>query len=127
MALRPLGDVCKVELVVDEFGFGGDETTTGVDNGILVELPDQFNWFGFWSFAFERSFGEAVKLKEFHDYYKQFIGKRVFWPSLSEKGMVFKEGDKKFAIIKITSLIGVAEPDDKVFNLYDEKTGRYAA
>lgn len=126
MALRPLGDVCMVELSIDEYGFGGDEKAN-VDNGILVALPDRFNYFGYFSFAFEESFVATKKLDELYNYYKSLIGKRVFWPSLTEKGMVFTEGGKRYAMIKLTSLIGIAEPTDTVRNVYDEKSGGYAA
>lgn len=126
MALQPLGDVAMIELEVDEFGFGGDEDR-GVDNGILAALPDKFNYFGFFSFSFEDSFMAHDELKELHTYYTGLIGKRVFWPSLSEKGMVFRDGEKRYAMIKLTSLIGHCEPDDEVRNVYNEKSGAYAA
>lgn len=126
MALRPLGDVCMVELSTDEYNFGGDDKAN-VDNGILVQLPDKFNYFGFFSFAFEESFMSRKELDDLYKYYEQLKGKRVFWPSLSEKGMVFKEGNKRYAMIKLTSIIGCAEPGDGVHNVYDGNNGGYSA
>lgn len=126
MALKPLGDVAMIELSTDEYNFGGTDDN-GVDNGILVELPNEFNYFGFFSFSFEESFMAHDKLADLHKYYTSLIGKRVFWPSLSEKGMIFRDGEKRYAMIKLTGLIGCAEPDDEVYNVYNEKTGGYSA
>lgn len=126
MALRPLGDMGLIELSTDKFNFGGKDDEN-VDNGILVGLPDKLNYFGFFSFAFENSFMARKELDELYDYYKTLIGKRVFWPSLSEKGLVYRDGEKRYALIKLTSLAGTSELDDAVSNVYNDRSGAYAA
>lgn len=124
MALVPIGDVIKVEIQTDEHGFGGE--TKSVDSGIVVAFADKFNFFGFHSFAFEDSF-MSEKLGELYNYYKdKLLGKRVFWTALSERGMVLKEGDKTYALIKITDLIAVADPEDAVFNVYGAEGGSFS-
>lgn len=122
--MKPLNDLCKVKLDGDDFGFGGDKKATA-ETGILVELPEEFMYFGFWSFAFENSFMNKAQLKELHKYWKTKIGKRVFWTALSERGNIIEKGGEKFAFVKLTSLIAEDEPDSTASNVHSDGGGSF--
>lgn len=109
--LKPLNDSIKVEIEVDEYGYGSKiskdinvgTAEEGIECGILREIPDETIYFGFKSFAFDKSLGEDnVKVM---DFYRKLIGKKVYWMSYSERGTIQNEGDKAFAFIKATDLI----------------------
>ena len=125
--LKPLNDLCKIEIETDEYGFGGNKADKA-DSGILVELPDVFTYFGFWSFAFENSFMDIDKLKVLHNHYSQFIGQRVYWTALSEKGNMLKQDDKTYVFVKLTSLIASDEnTDNPATSVLDSSGGSFSA
>ena len=123
--LRPINDLAKIELDSDEYGFG--ETKTTAESGILVELPDKFNFFGMWSFVFEASFMAKEELEELYEYYKQKIGQRVYWTAMAERGNIIQTGDgKKYAFVKLTSLIASDDDkDSKAFNVHADGAGSF--
>lgn len=107
--MRPINDLCKVQVSTDEFKFGGDQGKT--ESGILVELPSELPFFGFHSFAFEESYDRPINNKNILDYYQKLVGKRVYWKGLSERGMVWKEGDNTWAFVKLTDIVAYSEPE----------------
>lgn len=110
--MKPLNDLAKVSLgKSDEYGFGANDKSA-FESGVLVELPDNFDYFGMWSFAFESSFMNEKALKTLLDRWRKHIGHRVFWTALSEKGNVVDIGGEKFAFVKLTSLIAYSEETD---------------
>lgn len=124
--LRPINDFCLIELASDKYGF--QDTKDKAETGILVELPDKFNYFGFYSFAFEASLDNHKALQALYDYYKSKVGQRVYWLALSEKGAILKQGDKTFALIKLTSLMAADEDvDDIATNVLDTHGGSFSA
>lgn len=123
--LKPLNDLAKIELDSDEFGFGDRKDTA--ENGILVELPDSFNYFGMWSFAFENSFMEREKLDTLLEYWQDKIGRRVYWTALSEKGNIIDQGGKQYCFIKLTSLIADDEADSDAQNIHGNGAGAFKA
>lgn len=122
--MNPVNDLAKIKLESDEYGFGNTEKETA-ESGILVELPDKFNYFGFWSFAFENSFMEEDKLTKIYDYWQSKIGKKVFWTALSERGNIIEKNGEKFAFIKLTSLIAIDEPDSTATNAHSDGAGSF--
>lgn len=125
--LQPVNDLAKIQLDIDEYGFGESKTTA--ESGILVELPSKFNFFGFWSFAFEDSFMAEDKLKKIYDHYKKMIGQRVYWTAMAERGNIIQTSDsKKFAFVKLTSLIAADDDkDSKAFNVHSDGAGSFKA
>ena len=128
MALHPVNDLAKIELDTDLYGFSDDGKDTA-ESGVLVELPDKFNFFGFWSFAFEDSFMSEEKLKKLYAHYEKMIGQRVYWTALSERGNVIKSPDgKRYAFLKLTSLIAADEDkENKAVNLHADGSGAFKA
>jgi hypothetical protein len=124
--LKPLNDLAKVQIETDEFGFGG-KAVDKAQSGILIELPDQFNYFGFWSFAFEDSFMAKEKLEVLYKYWKSKIGHRVYWTALAEKGNILRQDKKIYAFVKLTSLIASDEDVEKIAeNVLDDNGGAFS-
>lgn len=123
--LRPINDLAKIELDSDDYGFGGTKTTA--ESGVLVELPDRFDFFGFWSFAFENSFMARKELDELYKRYKEKIGQRVYWTAMAERGNIIQTADgKKYAFVKLTSLIASDDDkDSKAFNVHADGAGSF--
>lgn len=122
-----MNDLAKIELDNDEYGLGGVDKTTA-ETGIFVELPEKFNFFGFWSFAFEESFMAEEKLEKLYTHYKKLIGQRVYWTAMAERGNIIQEEDgKTFAYVKLTSLIAQGKPDEKALNLHGDGAGSFKA
>lgn len=122
--MKPLNDLCIVELESDEYGFGAEGKETA-ESGILVDLPKSFHYFGMWSFAFERSFMAYEDLKELHGYWETKIGRKVFWTALSERGNIIKKDDKRYAFIKLTSLIAEDDPSSEAESVHSDGAGSF--
>ncbi len=122
--MRPLNDLAKIKIETDEYGFGGGEKETA-ESGILIALPDKFNYFGFWSFAFENSFMSRKELDELYKYWESKIGRKVFWTALSERGNILEKDREKFAFIKLTSLIAEDEPNSSATSVHGDGQGSF--
>jgi hypothetical protein len=123
--IHVLNDYCKVQL--DSTGpLSAKRGDAGTD-GILVELPKQLTHFGAHSYIVEASWMDREKLEELLTYWKQFIGKRVFWLALQEKGAILQEEDgTRYAYIKLSSLIGWSEPDIHAESVLDAHGGAFS-
>lgn len=123
--LKPINDLAKIKLDSDPYGFGGDRKDTA-ESGILYELPDKFNYYGFWSFAFEDSFMSHDKLEELYKYWGNYLGYRVYWTALSEKGNIIAIDKERYAFVKLTSLIAVSDdPDEVGHNIHSDGAGGF--
>lgn len=122
--MKPLNDLAKIKLETSEFDFGeaGKQTS---ESGILVELPNKFLYFGFWSFAFEKSFMSYDDLNVLHEYWKSKIGQKVYWTALSERGNIIEKDGEKFAFVKLTSLIAEDDPDSTARNVHADGSGSF--
>lgn len=122
--MQPLNDLAKIKLEVNEFGFGSNGKDTA-ESGILIELPDKFNYFGFWSFSFENSFMARKELDELYEYWKSKIGRKVYWTALSERGNIIEKDGEKFAFVKLTSLIAEDDPESTAHNVHSDGQGSF--
>lgn len=122
--MKALNDLAKIKLETDEFGFGGSEKETA-ESGILIDLPDKFNYFGFWSFSFENSFMARKELDELYKYWKAKIGRKVYWTALSERGNIIEKDGEKFAFVKLTSLIAEDDPSSSARNVHGDGAGSF--
>lgn len=122
--MKPLNDLAQIEIESDEFGFGNAQKETA-ESGILTALPDKFNYFGMWSFAFEQSFMSRKELDELYKYWESKLGKKVFWTALSERGNIIEKDGKKYAFIKLTSLIAEDEAGSTARNVHSDGAGSF--
>lgn len=123
MPLNPINDLCMVKL--DNQGPFSANTKETAEGGILLELPDKFNFFGFWSFSFESSFMEEEKLNKLYTYWESKIGRRIHWTALSERGNILENEDGKFAFVKLTSLIAEDDPESSTRNVHEDGQGSF--
>jgi hypothetical protein len=107
MALHPVNDRLKVEVATNEFGF--NEESGGTETGIVVEVPDMLIYLSFHSFAFENSIMNESNLKKIQSYYNQFLGKRIYWEMLQDRGRKIKEGEKEFVYLQMTDLLAYSD------------------
>lgn len=122
--MQALNDLAKIKIDKDDYGFGGTEKETA-ESGILTSLPDKFNFFGFWSFAFESSFMSRKELDELYEYWKSKIGRKVYWTALSERGNIIEDDEGKWAFIKLTSLIAEDNPESTARNVHADGQGSF--
>lgn len=122
--MHPVNDVLKVEIVKDEIDFGLQKK--GVENGIVVELPEITPYIGYHSFAFESSFNADGAISRVLDKYKKLVGKRVYWTALAERGMIIKEADKTFAFIKFTDIIAFSDAKITGENVHKDGAGGFS-
>jgi hypothetical protein len=110
MALHPINDRFKVKITKKRFS----KDVAGAESGIVVEVPDMLIYLSFHSFAFEDSLTNETALKKIQAYYNQFLGKRIYWESLQDRGRMIAEGDDEYVYLQMTDLLAYADDvDDK--------------
>lgn len=128
MNLKPLNDLALVEVESNQYQVNGQklvggENKEGIEHGILRELPKTFPFFGFYAFAFESSLNNPDAMKSLSDYYSQFVGKRVYWTSLAERGSVLEIDNVTYAMIKPSAFIAWSEPEVKATSVQAGRVG----
>ena len=108
MALHPVNDRFKVK--VDQQRFKAE--TSGAETGIVVEIPNIMIYLSFHSFAFENSIVDKERLTEIAAFYKGFVGKRIYWESLQDRGRMIKEGEEEYVYLQMTDLLAYADDTD---------------
>lgn len=81
----------------------------GYDSGIVISVSEFMTYFGFQTYAFDSSMMNSEVLETVRNKYAELVGKKVYWPKMSERGMTFKEDGHEYALLKMSSLIGVEE------------------
>lgn len=117
MALHPVNDRFKVKK--DESGPFGDPNI-GTETGIVVEVPDVLIYLSFHSFAFEDSFMAEDKMRKVQAYYNQFLGKRIYWESLQDRGRMIKETDGEYVYLQMTDLLAYADEVSEEAEIVDQ-------
>lgn len=118
MALHPVNDRFKVKLDKDKFGFGGEKV--GAETGIVVEIPDIMIYLSFHSFAFEDSIVDKERLTEIAAFYKGFVGKRIYWEALQDRGRKISEGADEFVYLQMTDLLAFADDVNDTAEVVDQ-------
>lgn len=110
MALHPVNDRFKVK--VDQQRFKTE--TSGAETGVVVEVPDVLIYLSFHSFSFENSLVNSESLTKVQEYYNQFMGKRIYWEALQDRGRMIQEGEDQYVYLQMTDLLAYADDiDDK--------------
>lgn len=122
MALAALNDLAMIKLETKRFG-GAEKDTA--ESGILISLPEKMTYLGFWSFAFENSYGDTKGLEDIHKYWSTQIGKKVFWTALAERGNIIEKNGEKYAFLKLTSLIAVDDADSDARSVHSDGAGSF--
>ena len=108
MALHPVNDRFKVK--VDQQRFKAE--TSGAETGIVVEVPDILIYLSFHSFAFEASITSPGTMQRVQEYYNKFLGKRIYWEALQDRGRMIKEGEDEYVYLQMTDLLAYADDTD---------------
>jgi len=118
MALHPVNDRFKVKKDKDPYGFNSGDIPA--ETGIVVEVPDMLLYLSFHSFAFEDSIANDEKLKKIRDYYNTFLGKRIFWESLQDRGRTIKESDdEEYVYLQMTDLLAFSDTTEETGEVVD--------
>lgn len=110
-SLSPINDYFMVEIERDPQGFVDtlDVNQEGIMEGRIIAISDEMTFFGFNSFMFDKSLGDAPLLKKLHDHYSKYVGKKVYWPLRTESGSVIKVDNKQYVFLKMTAIMAVEE------------------
>lgn len=111
--IKPKNDFFMVEVLgkaENPLGLvGGQNPEDGIREGMVVAISDVPIFFGANTYMFDKSLAEDELLAKIHTHYKEYVGKKVYWPERSESGAVVKYGDTTYAFIKWSSIMGVEE------------------
>lgn len=111
--MHPVNDKLKVKIIdSDLYKLGGD--SVGKESGLVVEVPNELLYFGFHSFAFEKSLANKEPLSTVIDFYKKLEGKIVFWEPLQDSGRHFKEGEDEFVFLNMTDVLAWADSSESI-------------
>lgn len=120
MALHPVNDRFKVQIDKDEFGFKSGDDNIKAESGIVVEIPDIMIYLSFHSFAFENSIVDKERLTEIASFYKSFVGKRIFWEALQDRGRMIAEEDGEYVYLQMTDLLAYADDVNEKAQIVDQ-------
>lgn len=106
--LSPINDWFMVELEKNPHNFvGGKSAEEGVRSGTVVDISKDMPFFGFNTFMFDSSLMNEQMLANLHKHYRTYVGKKVYWPELSESGTVIQHEGKEYAFVKMSALMAV--------------------
>jgi len=105
MALHALNDHCVVEIEKNKYGkFVSNEPPKGFECGTLISISDKMPFFGGNSFMFEDSLLNDKKLDDVRNFYGDLIGKKVYWPEFSDRGVIVEVDGKSYCLMKLSLL-----------------------
>lgn len=104
---KPFNDRLKVKIDSDVFNLDSDKSLH--ETGVVVEVPEEIIYLGFHSFAFEHSIADEDKLKRILEFYKDLLGKRIWWEKLQDSGRHLKEDDGEYVFLNMTDVIAYSD------------------
>jgi len=113
MALHALNDHCVVEIEKNKYGkFVSNEPPKGFEKGTLVSISDKMPFFGGNSWVAEDSLLNTEKLSALQEFYKDLIGKEIYWPEFADRGVVVEYGDKSYCLMKLSLITAYDDGED---------------
>lgn len=107
--MKPINDKLKVSINPD--GPFSDQAS-GVEKGVVVEVPERMMYFGFHSFAFENSITHKDNVREILEFYQALKGSTVYWETLQDRGRRFKVNGEEFVFLNMTDIIAYSDDPD---------------
>lgn len=108
--LLPLNDYFMVEIEKNVHGFvGGKGADEGIRSGRIADISKDMTFFGFNTFMFDKSLMDEQLLANIHKRYRKYVGKKVWWPELSESGTVLDYEGKQYAFVKFSAIMAVED------------------
>jgi co-chaperonin GroES (HSP10) len=107
--ITPVNDYFMVEIEQNPGGFVDtlDVNQEGIMEGKIISISDSMTFFGFNSFMFDKSLNDKELLKDLHNHYSKWVGKKVYWPLRTESGAVIKTDGKEYVFLKMTAIMAV--------------------
>lgn len=106
----PINDVALIEVekmpTINGQELVSSEKKEGIEEGILVALPEELPYMASNGWAFEGSLGDTEMLARVRKYYEPLIGKRVIWEWLAERGVEIEQDGKHYVLLKLTKILG---------------------
>lgn len=110
--IKPFNDHLLVELEVNQWSVAneqGEEQDPKAGYGVVVDIPDIFGWLSSYTWVADNTVGNEEYLQNMRKIMKDLVGKKVYFEQRAEIGNVIEDGDKKYAVIKLSKITGVAE------------------
>jgi len=105
MGLHALNDHCVVEIEKNKYGkFVSNEPPKGFECGTLISISDKMSFFGGNSFVFENSLLNTSSILDIQKFYSDLIGKKVYWPEFSDRGVIVEHDGKNYCLMKLSLL-----------------------
>lgn len=104
-------DYFLIEIEQNQYGFiePGKE---GIETGRVVAIAENPIYFGANTFMFDKSLMDKPLLQEIYEHYKQYVGKKVYWPAYTERGAVVQHEGKQYAHVKWSAIMSHIEEKD---------------
>jgi hypothetical protein len=113
MGLHALNDHCIVEIEKNKYGkFVSNEPPKGFECGTLVSISEKMSFFGGNSFVFENSLLDDTTLSAIQTYYAPLVGKKVYWPEFSDRGVIIEKDDKSYCLMKLSLLTAYEDGEE---------------
>ncbi|MBA3758884.1 hypothetical protein H0X10_04650 [Candidatus Saccharibacteria bacterium] len=112
--IKAFNDHLLIELATSEWTTA-DESAEQDDpragTGIVVAVPDRKDvmYLSSYTWIADNSLASETFRDKVHAKMTEFKGKRVYFEKRAEIGNVIEDGDKKYATIKLSKIVGVAD------------------
>ena len=110
--IQVFGDQLLVELPKQDWATAdeaGEQDDPRAGTGTVIAIPDEQDilYLGSFNWAFDESFLSKDIAKDIRAVMERLKGKRIYWERHADKGLTIEDGDKKYAIIKLSKVIAV--------------------
>lgn len=107
---QPFNDFVKVELDDKKYGqFASAVEQQGYEIGTVVATSPKIWFLSSFSFVLEDSFRFPEQLEQLRQFWQGKIGTKVRFEERADKGTTFEEDGRRYAMVKITKIIGTVE------------------
>lgn len=110
--IKPFNDHLLIELPKNEWATAdeqGEQDDPRAGSGIVVEVPNQLLYLSSYTWIADKTVGNPQYMEELYKWMKSLKGKRVYFEKRAEIGNTIEDGDKKYATIKLSKIVGVEE------------------
>lgn len=110
--IKPFNDHLLIELPKNEWATAdeqGEQDDPRAGTGIVVGIPDQNYYLSSYTWIADITANNVDARKFYHNVMAKLKGKRVYFEKRAEIGNTIEDGDKKYATIKLSKIVGVEE------------------
>jgi hypothetical protein len=112
--IQPFNDCLLVELPTSQWATADeqgeqDDPRAGYGKVVKVPEPHDIMYLSSYTWIADRTIGDKNSLIALHKTMHSLMGSTVYFEKRAEIGNVIEDGDKKFATIKLSKVIGIKE------------------